>query len=266
MTTLVSQEPAPTPHPAPTPASPTTDRPSHVIGEIVIDRRHNGPQRSGNGGVAAGRIAEFVSGPATVVLRRPVPLARRLTVWDDGAGGVGVRVGRSLVAEARAAGVGAVEVAPPRLPSMAEALATSINAFGFEARHPLGWCFVCSRHRRDGLGVLPGMLTQNPDMLAAVYRPRADHGPEMVWAALDCPSYPVSAIRDGRICVLGTQTVEQYADLVPGSAYAVVGWTDARGTRSYRTSSALVDDAGTIVAASNATWVALKGWAGRPRP
>jgi len=42
---------------------------------LFIPPRFCGPSGSDNGGYACGRIAAYLSGPVTVTLRRPPPLA-----------------------------------------------------------------------------------------------------------------------------------------------------------------------------------------------
>jgi hypothetical protein len=46
--------------------------------QLRVDRRFCGPPNSGNGGYTCGLVANFIDGPAEVILRRPPPLNRQL--------------------------------------------------------------------------------------------------------------------------------------------------------------------------------------------
>lgn len=223
---------------------------------VVIHPRYNGPRRFANGGYAAGRFAAHLPGPATVVLRRPIPIGRRIALVPDGEDGLLATRGRTLVAEVtpRSSAVGL----PADVPTIrAAGRAAARHAFR-EARHPLSHCYVCSPHRADGLGVTPGLLEGDEDRLGAVFRAPRTVGAvpdELVWAALDCPSYPAAAYRESRVALLGTIAVDILRPVHGGELLAVVGWTIARGARSTVTGSALVDAAGDVVAAAQSTWV-----------
>ena len=60
--------------------------PTAASTRIVLERRFNGPPATANGGYACGVVARHVDGPATVSLRRPVPLGTPLELerHDDG--------------------------------------------------------------------------------------------------------------------------------------------------------------------------------------
>jgi len=71
------------------------------VTSLIIPARFNGPSDSGNGGVAAGRLARFLPSDATVqvTLRVPPPLDQPMRVEQDE---ISVRAldGDTLVAEA----------------------------------------------------------------------------------------------------------------------------------------------------------------------
>src|SRR6478609_11471922 len=168
------------------------------IGSIWIGRRFNGPLDTANGGYACGSIAQFVDGPTRVVLRKPPPLETGLavhrvnevvTVLDEG----------GVVAEARPAAPSIV--VPPAKPSFAEAEQATAAHPWRGAAHMLSDCFVCGPERSDGLHVTPGPLAGNPTVTATPFVPDdtvADPDGkvplEIVWASLDCSSYPASAL------------------------------------------------------------------------
>lgn len=225
---------------------------------VSIRRSFNGPRGSANGGFAAGTFASLLAGDATVVLRHRIPLGRKMSVAEDGAGGLLVVRGRRTLAEVhpRRSAI----APPPVLPTLRQAERASTRDLLTHERNPFSWCYVCSAHRRDGLGVVPNPLDGQPDMLAALFRAPRSHAllpPELVWAALDCPSYPAEAFAARRIALLGTIAVEQYRSIRGGERLAIVGWTISRGTRSTVTGSGMVDASGQLVAAAQATWVDL---------
>ena len=51
-----------------------------MTGQITINRRFNGPPKSGHGGYVCGIIADFIGPCAEITLRSPPPLDRPLTV------------------------------------------------------------------------------------------------------------------------------------------------------------------------------------------
>ncbi len=161
---------------------------------LVIPSRFRGPPGSGNGGYVCGRIAAYVNGPVTVTLRRPPPLDTPMTVERDSAGSARIHHGPALIAEATSAPGSPAPEAPGPV-SMAEAHAVAGSA-RYYTDPVFPDCFVCGMGRRpgDGLRIFPGPLTGRP-LWAAPWTPgpsvtSGDRRvrPEVVWAALDCPS------------------------------------------------------------------------------
>lgn len=225
-------------------------------GGVTIHPRYNGPRRSANGGYASGMFAALLRGQATVVLRSRVPLGRALRAIPVD-GGARVLRGRRLVAEVLVAEPLPVHT-PPVVPTLAQAEAASRRHPFVDVRHPFDACFVCSPHRRDGLQVVPGPLADGVN--GALFRTPRQWllPPEVVWASLDCVSYPAADAAAGRLSLLGTLTVTQHRQIAGGELLAAVGWTRSTGNRSTATSSALVDEQGTVVASANAVWIALR--------
>ena len=160
---------------------------------LTIPSRFNGPAGVGNGGYVCGRIAAYVDGPATVTLRRPPPLDTPMKVERDDEGSVRVRHGRTLIGEAAPSSAGPPEIAAVVSPAEADTAAGNARYF----RDPVfPDCFVCGMNRRpgDGLRIFPGPVTGRglwaaswkPD--PSVVGPDGRVRPEVVWAALDCPS------------------------------------------------------------------------------
>lgn len=231
------------------------------LGSVTLDPRHNGPRGSANGGFASGTFASIVGSPARVVLRARVPLGVGLDVTRSADDSVTVTRGSRLIAEVTRLDRGVIRGVPTFVPTVEEALAASLGTVGLERSHPLAHCWVCSRYRADGLGVEPGFLHGHPEALVARFRaPGAGVVAEpLVWAALDCPSYPVHALHTGQVFVLGTQAVEMHRPVPAGADYAIVGWTEGGAGRKYRTASVLIDTKGEVLASSEAIWVEVAG-------
>ena len=226
-----------------------------------IARRYNGPATSANGGVASGRLAEYVGAAAVqVTLRRPPPLDVDLRV--DAAGGTARLLhGDALVAEA-VPGRLAADPGPSQDlgagadPGAAVTVEQGTAAeFGYAglSDHPFPTCFVCGTERDDGLGLRPGPLGDG--RVGCVWTPAADDR-WLVWAALDCPG-GWSTDLPGRPMVLGRMILERYGAPSVGEPHVVVGWTTGTEGRKTFTGTALFDGEGAVVARAQATWIAL---------
>ena len=242
--------------------SATAPASGELLREVVISGRFNGPPDSANGGYACGVLARFVAEPAEVTLRRPPPLGRALAVREDGEGGVSLLDGDALVAEGRR--TDALDLQPPVRPSFEAAAAASARHPWRGMRHALSDCFVCSPERGDGLGVSPGPLAGADGVMSAPFAPDASVAedglvrPEVVWAALDCPSYPASFWERGPVALLGRMAASRERELRVGEALVAVGWSLGTDGRKHHSASALVDANGDVVAAARATWIELK--------
>jgi len=242
------------------------------IGDLAIDPRFNGPIGWANGGYACGLIAgaidpdRSVHTSVEVTLRRPVPLATPLRLVRTANGGHQLSFDDQLIAD-----VGSTPQAPPPPPVRPDLLTAGrarLDHPGWPADGPLADCFVCSARRRDGLHVTAGPLPGHPGAAATPFEPascrtRIDAAgvvaPEFIWAALDCPSVPVSALLAGRVCLLGTFAAVLHREIRIEESLVVVGWVREHERRVYRTASAMIDAAGNVVAGARATWIELKG-------
>jgi hypothetical protein len=86
---------------------------------------------------------------------------------------------------------------------------------------------------------------------------------EVVWGALDCPSYVPSMWNGGRmdtgaISLLGRLTAERLREIEVGEKLAVVGWPLGREGRKRHTATAIVNADGEIAARAMATWIELR--------
>lgn len=237
---------------------------------LVIPSRFCGPPGSGNGGYVCGRIAAYVNGPVTVTLRRPPPLATPMAVERVGERSVRIHHGRTLIAEATSSpGSPALEIPGPV--SMAEAHAVA-GCARYYTDPVFPDCFVCGMGRGpgDGLRIFPGPVTgralwaapwtPDPSVTDAVGRVR----PEVVWAALDCPSGIAAAeaaglARDTAI-LLGRMTASLAVLPVAGDQCRVIAWPGERDGRKLTAGSALVGPGGKVLAAARAVWLTV------PRP
>ncbi len=227
---------------------------------ITLRTDETGPADHANGGFACGTFARLVGDTATVRLLAGVPVGVPLDVHREGDG---VTISRAGQPVAVATPAEPFVLQPPYVPSTAEAAAAR-EAHPFrDLRHPLSDCIVCGPERTDGLQVTPGPLAADRDLLATPFVPRPEHEvdgvvrPEVVWGALDCPSYPAALTRTGELGLLGTLTAHLIRPLRAGEQLAVVGWTESHGTRSHRTASAIVAPDGSVVASARAVWVTL---------
>ena len=237
---------------------------------LVIPSRFCGPLGSGNGGYVCGRIAAYLNGPATVTLRRPPPLEVPMPVERDGEGSVRIRHGHTLIAEA-ASSPGGPAAGIPGPVSLAEAHAVAGRAH-YYTDPAFPDCFVCGMNRGpgDGLRIFPGRVPGRA-LWAAPWTPdtsvtNADGRvrPEVVWAALDCPSgiaaAEATALSQDTAILLGRMTASLATPPAPGDRCVVIAWPGARDGRKLRAGSAVLGPGGEVLAAASAVWLTV------PRP
>jgi hypothetical protein len=228
---------------------------------IVVAPRFHGPPGSANGGYACGLVAGLVGGPAECTLRAPPPLGVPLEVVRDAAGKVTVRSGALVVAEGKPA---TLELDVPESVDFATASIATRGYIGF-ARHPYPGCFVCGPQRAegDGLRIFPGAVAGR-HVAAAPWVPDASLAdaegvvrPEIVWSALDCPSwFGVSAFsghEDG--ILLGRLTGSVHERPRAGERCVCMGWLLADEGRKVQCASALLAEDGRVLARARATWI-----------
>lgn len=183
--------------------------------ERYFRRRFCGPPGMANGGFACGSIAALHGGAAEVTLRLPLPLERPLAARHDGHGALLVRDGDTLLAESHSA-------APVELAAQAVSLDEARAVAGRSRYYTdpvFPACFVCGMDRRPGDGgrIFPGPVSGRA-LWAAPWTPdpsvaSSDRSirPEVIWAALDCPSGLAAAEASGlaqdTVILLGRMTV-----------------------------------------------------------
>jgi hypothetical protein len=217
---------------------------------MIVPGRYNGPAESGNGGYTCGLVAELLGGVAEVTLRLPPPLDRELEVVRAD-GRLEIRDGEALVAEAEPAELDLDMPAPVSVEDAAEA---STRYAGF-LHHAYNTCFVCGPNRDDGLRVYAGPVEGRPDVVASPWTPPEDVSPELVWAALDCPSgWAVDDFqREG--VLLGRMAAEIDRLPEPGRPHVVVGWRIGEDGRKRYAASALLTAEGDVLARARSTWI-----------
>ncbi len=237
--------------------------------ELLVLPRFNGPPGSANGGFVAGRLASFLPFGAAVrvTLRTPPPLDVSLTV--SGRDPVTVHDGETLVAEA--ALVDAADLGPAVAPVDFATASAAMERFEGLAAHPFPTCFVCgpARPEHDGLGLFAGAVAADPGYTATAFRPRSDLtqlavgtgtqpiiGPEIVWAALDCPGGWAIGL-PGRPAVLGRMAA-RVTDLPSvGEECVVVGRLDGWDGRKAFTRTTAYGADGRELGRAAATWIEI---------
>jgi hypothetical protein len=202
----------------------------------------------GNGGYVAGLVAG--RGPARVVLRKPIPLEKTLTL----------NTGRGILT-LHDEGTGLLEVTPIGVP---DALAQpgsfdqihKLPSYASLEQHPFPGCFVCGSLNAEGFGL---EYKRVDDGVAASFTPPADGADRRVPSAyivgaLDCTS-GWSAYDPGEAGVLGTIDFAVLADVEPGDRLVAVGRASGRDGRKRFASSSIYTDGGDLVGTATATWI-----------
>jgi hypothetical protein len=215
------------------------------VAELRVAARFCGPPGVANGGFASGSLAALLGGATEVTLRRPLPLDRPLPVRGDGHGTLVVEDGGRLLAEARTAKVPVELLAVPAAVTPEAAEAAAGRSRYYDAPVFPG-CFVCgpARTAGDGLRVFPGRVR-----------------PEVVWAALDCPSGIAAAdaadLPADTAVVLGRMAATVGGLPRPGDRCRVVAWPLAGDGRKLGAGSALLGPDGEVLAAARAVWITV---------
>jgi hypothetical protein len=234
---------------------------------LTIPGRYNGPPGSANGGYVCGRVAQLVgTEEVEVSLRTPPPLERPLEIVRDGER-VELRDGDTLVAY----GVPAeLRFDVPDAVARGEvAAAEEAGREIWTAEHPFPSCIVCgpARDRGDGMRIFPGELRGREDRLfGACWTPPETDGdgdgwvrPELVWAALDCPtSAPVADFGERPPMVLASLAARLGCPVRVGEPHTILSWAIEVDGRKRRAAAALYDSEGILTCASRALWIELR--------
>ncbi len=210
-----------------------------------------------------GELAVLLVGTAKATLGYPPPLDHPLQVARLDDGGVALRDGETVIAEAEPA---SVEIDVPEPVSFNEATIAARSYLGFR-QHVFPTCFVCGTQRTegDGLRIFPSSIPGR-DIVAAPWTPDASLAgedstvrPEFVWAALDCPSgwAVFGDPSQGRPAVLGRLAARLIAPVQPSERCVVIGWPLGEDGRKLYSGTALFSQNGELRAVARATWIRL---------
>jgi hypothetical protein len=235
-----------------------------ITDDIIISQRFRGPPDTANGGYACGVLAKRMQGDARVRLQSPPPLETRLNVRGD-AGGLRMLDGELVIAEAVTVDLVRTDLPEPVSYDVAQAAATR---FRWYTGHPFATCFVCGpeRHAHDGLCIFTGRV-EGRDVVAAPWTPdqsvcdeSGSVNAEVVWAALDCPSwFGILEFQAGvRWALLGQLSAHVARRPLAGEKCVVTGWSRGREGRKLFGGAGLFTGAGELLGYSDAIWIELK--------
>lgn len=240
---------------------------------MFFDTRFCGPPGMVNGGFACGSIAALCGGAAEVTLHSPMPVARPLTVRHSDNGMVAVLDGDALLAAGRPVAPEPEVIVPSVSLDAARAVA---GGAGYFAGPAFPGCFVCGTDRAcgDGLRIFPGPVPGRP-VWAAAWTPDSSVAgadgtvrPDVVWAALDCPSGiaagEAAALPAGTTALLGRMSAHLTGRPRTGQECRVVAWPIARDGRKLTAGSALLDPGGAVLATARTVWITVPLPASRP--
>jgi hypothetical protein len=231
---------------------------------LTIPAFFNGPPTSGNGGYTCGRVAELVDAEVVEVsLRSPPPLDTPLRVAHDG-DRVSVHDGDTLVAEGKPSEL--LEDVPDAVPADEVEAAQAHGRSRWVDHHAFPTCLVCGPAREDGLRIFPCALPGRDGLFGAPWTPQAvvDDGtgsvrPELVWAALDCPTAaPVATFGEGPPVVLASLTARLGCPVRVGEPHTILSWKLGEEGRKRWGAAALYDSSGYLTCASQALWIELR--------
>ena len=152
------------------------------------------------------------------------------------------------------------DVEPPVRPSAQQARAAAEGSPFRTKAHPYPGCFVCGPAHPHGLQIQVGALPDHETAAAAAFTPDDSLPsvdgilrPELVWAALDCPSFVPSLWSDDPV-LMGRLTSELMAPVPIGKEVVAVAWETGRDGRKLHSASTLIDSHGHVLARARALW------------
>ena len=230
---------------------------------VRVERRFQGPERSGNGGYVAGLVGTALAGRLDgtsvprVTLRMPPPLDQDLDLAAN-ADGARLTDGDALVADGSPVDSAFLADATIDPVSPEEALAAEASYRGL-SNHPFPTCFVCGPANARGLQLKPGPVGDG--RTACTWTPAADlaNGDGLVdeiflWSALDCPGGWAIDL-EGRPSVLGQLTACIDARPPAGEECVALGRYLGEDGRKTFTASTLYDADGRVLARARHTWI-----------
>lgn len=241
---------------------------------LFIRPRFNGPPGVANGGIACGSLAGAggVHGAtAKVRLHRPVPLARPLDVRREDDALV-LEDSGELVARGHVVSETGPDLSVPEVVNAHDAIVAAQRS-SCHTNPIFPDCFVCgaSRADGDGLRIFPGKVADRRVWAAPWTPDRSVAGvdgcvtPEVVWAALDCPSgfaavenaVERAALPRGSAAVLGQMSARIAGLPEVAISHRLVAWPISIDGRRLAAGSALLSPAGDVLAAARAIWLVI---------
>ncbi|HVY97423.1 MAG TPA: hypothetical protein VHA54_10740 [Solirubrobacterales bacterium] len=224
------------------------------VATVTVPARFNGPRGSGNGGYGGGVFAAALDGPAEVSLRSPIPLDEPLRLERGEEGALQVLHGETLVGEARPLPFLDLAVPDPVTPEQARSASERYRGLPDGV---FSECFVCGRAREDSFGVFAGEV-EGRQLVASPWTPpewaAGEDGavrPELVWAALDCPTFFAAHIGEPlTLSMLVRQRTSLDAPVAVGEEQVVVGWPIEAEGRKRLAGSAVLSAGGDVLARS----------------
>jgi hypothetical protein len=238
-----------------------------VADSIVIEGRFNGPPQSAHGGYACGLLARHIDpNLAEVTLRSPPPLDTELQLRAGGdSPAVRLFDGDILIAAGRE--IEALELEIPDPVSLEQAEAAREGS-PLQQTSPYASCFVCGpeRHPPQGLRVIAGPVEGRDDVIASPWQVDQDLpledgsvAPEIVWAALDCPSGCALMLRpEIGVAMLARMSAQLLAPVEPGATYVALGWPFNHDRRKHLSATAIFTAGGELVATAKGLWIELR--------
>lgn len=231
--------------------------------QLVIDRRHCGPARSGNGGWVAGALVEAAwpgtESVAQVRLAAPPPLEVPLTVTTYDEARATLHSGDRLIATAEL-----TEATLTAAPFVEPDTAAQVTAdYPGHRHHPFPTCFSCGTGRDDGLRIFPGPVT-GTDIVAAPWT-SAETDAATVWSALDCVGAWAGDLTE-RALVLGQMRAQILGPVRPGESLVVVGAPRGQDGRKTYTASSLYRANGDLLGVAEHVWISIDPIAFNVRP
>lgn len=225
--------------------------------QITIDKGHQGPFGSANGGYVAGILADAAGGPSSATrLIRPIPIGKPLVLLADD--------GRAAISHEDQTLAETVQ-APPTL-SEAEFIPMDVAVTASDPEFDMGIfadCFVCGRSGPGSLGVRPKQLDDG--RFVAIWRP-ASSGvivdplvpARYLRAALDCPGGFAASAASGKLAVTGS--LASRIDFLPGANQhlIVVGEAGKAEGRKLHALTTIYTESEEVVATAESVWVALE--------
>jgi hypothetical protein len=227
---------------------------------VRVERRFQGPERSGNGGYVAGLVGTALAadlGPESVpevTLRMPPPLEKDLELCAGRLTDGDALVAEALPVDSEFLADATIDPVPPEEARAAEAAYRGLR------NHPFPSCFVCGPANQSGLRLKPGPIGNG--RTACTWTPAADLATDglvdevFLWAALDCPGGWTIDL-EGRPSVLGQLTACIDARPEAGEECVALGRYLGEDGRKTFTASTLYDADGRVLARAKHTWITV---------